>query len=891
MMKIRRLTLENFRKFRSPVRVAGFGDGLNVICEPNEFGKSTLLEAMRAALFERYAAKTEQVRSFRPWGDETAPAVELCFDLEGTSWTIAKRFLQSPRAVLTGPDGQTYTSDHAEERLQQLLGFEWAGNRSADAETRGVLGMLWIEQGDALRLAPPGRIARETIQSVLAGEVGAVTGGRRAAAVSAAIEGGYREYRTPGTGQPTGRLLEVQRQHQTAQARVAEAAETLRRFGETLDRLQAARLDLVRVEREQNAPQYSEEITALRRDLEIARTAESRWREARAVLGEAAGRREAIEQRAAERTSVKAEQGEARRSLTTARNAVEAFKEQFARAQAVEADLSTRLGDARKSMEAAQGEFSKARRVLAEAQEAVVFGRARGRLQRAEEIAARAGLLEAEVEGLHVSEKDLARLLTLETSEAHARTAIEMGAVALSIKLVREGDERVRIDGSAAKSGRMSVLRPVVVEVDGVGTLTVEPPAVGGAAVQVAHRRAKEDLEAALSALHVSTMSEARTIFERRRKLMADLEVERARLESTCPPDEELRIPAGLDALRGVFVGKPRPEAAGSDLDQLTSTLAEADLKLQRATADHESAREARDAAASSLRETELQQVKLVTAVEDAKARLDRAEAAYMAGISVTSDDGLAEDLVKAKETEARALAAVEEAQRAAQAFKPDELLRRLQHHDIRQRNLAEERTRLAGEVGRLEQLVLIEGEKGPAAEADEAKAQLANTQEDLEAATLEADALTLLRQVLSEAAREAARTYLEPVTRRMSPYLSRLLPDAALELSEAMSPSGVNRGGHVEPAQSLSRGTQEQLAVLTRIAFADLLIEKRKPVSLVLDDALVFSDDARLEVMTDIISDVAERMQVILMTCRKRAFLHLDAPRLAVEASAPISI
>ena len=48
-MKIRSLALENFRRFRAPVRIEGLTDGLNLISEPNETGKSTILEAMRAA--------------------------------------------------------------------------------------------------------------------------------------------------------------------------------------------------------------------------------------------------------------------------------------------------------------------------------------------------------------------------------------------------------------------------------------------------------------------------------------------------------------------------------------------------------------------------------------------------------------------------------------------------------------------------------------------------------------------------------------------------------------------------------------------------------------------------------------------------------------------------
>lgn len=72
-MKLRSLELENFRKFRKPITLDGFTDGLNTIIEPNEMGKSTLLEALRAAFFIRHSAKSELVRSYCPFGDDVAP--------------------------------------------------------------------------------------------------------------------------------------------------------------------------------------------------------------------------------------------------------------------------------------------------------------------------------------------------------------------------------------------------------------------------------------------------------------------------------------------------------------------------------------------------------------------------------------------------------------------------------------------------------------------------------------------------------------------------------------------------------------------------------------------------------------------------------------------------
>ena len=140
---------------------------------------------------------------------------------------------------------------------------------------------------------------------------------------------------------------------------------------------------------------------------------------------------------------------------------------------------------------------------------------------------------------------------------------------------------------------------------------------------------------------------------------------------------------------------------------------------------------------------------------------------------------------------------------------------------------------------------------------------------------------LSLLDRVIKDAQFEASRRYLAPITKRVAPYVTRLLPNASLAFNEDYTPELLIRGGREEAAEHLSKGTQEQLAVLTRLAFADLLIEKGKPASLVLDDALVFADDDRFEIMLEILTEAARRMQVIVLSCRTSAYRSLDANRL----------
>lgn len=102
---INRIAVEHFRRFRGPVAIEGIRPGLNVLIEPNETGKSTLMEALRAAFFVPYSTRAQQAQSYLPHGDQVGPSVKVDFTLDGEEWKVEKRFLRSPTIELVGPRG------------------------------------------------------------------------------------------------------------------------------------------------------------------------------------------------------------------------------------------------------------------------------------------------------------------------------------------------------------------------------------------------------------------------------------------------------------------------------------------------------------------------------------------------------------------------------------------------------------------------------------------------------------------------------------------------------------------------------------------------------------------------------------------------------------------
>ena len=146
-----------------------------------------------------------------------------------------------------------------------------------------------------------------------------------------------------------------------------------------------------------------------------------------------------------------------------------------------------------------------------------------------------------------------------------------------------------------------------------------------------------------------------------------------------------------------------------------------------------------------------------------------------------------------------------------------------------------------------------------------------------------EAALLTLLRDTLLGAEKEARARYRAPVMRRMTPYLQGLFPDVEVTLDDDLRVTSLTRRAQSELLAVLSDGTREQIAVLLRLAYADLLRERGKPAMLILDDALAYSDPDRRELMFDLLTKAADSMQILILTCRADAISRLGGNRVTL--------
>lgn len=881
-MRIRDVTIENFRKFRAPVRITNFSPGLNLVCEANETGKSTVLEAIRAAFFERHGAKSERIKSFRPHGDEVAPTVSVTFEVAGEVWVVTKQFLQHPSVTLVGPTTR-HSSDEAEEKLQSLLGFTRAGNRGADDDSRGALGLLWVEQGQSFVLNAPGQMARRTLEDVLAGEVGTVTGGRRTAAVVQAVDRALTEFLT-ATGKPARRLLESQQAASQFEQLAVEAQTEARQFEDMLTTLEAKRAELRRVVRDLADEEAVESANALRTDLGRARLAAERLHNAQLLFERAAGDRARaagnVEARRTERATLDA----ASLDLARAQAEAEDHGEAVAAARSADAAHALALEEARAALATAEAAREAAVRAQLAADRARALQVAFARLDRCKVLKDALQVQDEIVSAESVDAERLEELELLDRAVLQARSACEAGAAVIDVT-VEAGAPRIVVDGEDLQGNlRRAVAHPLSIVVEGVGRIDVTPPASGEAAA-LRLRSAEQDLAGMLAQVGHPDVAAARASARRHREAEAECASLDGRLKGEAPADLALGIEAGLPALSAALASIARPSADEADSAALRASAEAADSDLQAARGAEKTALGRRDASVEALQAAKLAEVRLVGVLDAAKGLRDRLIKEVAAAEAQSSDESLAYALQRAGSAEALANDALTAAQRAAEGLDPDVLTRRLDALDRRRQSLLDAQLELAQTLARLEEQAKTLGGAGPDTRARAAEEAASAARADAERLSEEAAVLLLLKTTIDSAQADAMRRYLTPITERIAPYLRRLLPTASLSFGEDLRPARLMRGGLEEAAEDLSKGTQEQIAVLTRLAFADLLLARGKPASLVLDDALVFADDDRFETMTEILTEAATRMQVIVLSCRTSAYRHVaGAARLILE-------
>lgn len=122
-MFIKSLELKNFKRFKE-LRLEFPGD-ITVIRGPNEQGKSTVVQALIAALFYDPAKSNEEIKSCKAWGCDKFYTTKLIFESGGEDYIVEKDF-ENKKIALKNQASDEIVDDYKEimKRFGQLGGYQ-----------------------------------------------------------------------------------------------------------------------------------------------------------------------------------------------------------------------------------------------------------------------------------------------------------------------------------------------------------------------------------------------------------------------------------------------------------------------------------------------------------------------------------------------------------------------------------------------------------------------------------------------------------------------------------------------------------------------------------------------------------------------------------------------
>jgi hypothetical protein len=871
-MHLTRLRVEQVRQFRQPFELSDIGAGLNIFSGPNEAGKSTLVRAIRAAFFERYRSKA--VDDLRPWGDSAAtPTITLDFTFDGQPHALVKTFLGSkPRCDLRIGNRALDGTD-AEDHLAQVFGYGFAGKGASKTEHWGIPGLLWVEQGTGQTLREAALFAREHLHDALQSRLG------QAAASTVAASGGDAVLATllaqrgellTATGKPRGELDEAQQRVATASAELSALKALVQTYQGDVDRLAELR--------RQHAQDAAEQPwAALQAPLQAARSSLQALEHSEQQLADARTRHAQLEQQVQLLLSqldgfVKQQQAADQREAAHRQAAQElpAADDALRLAAAQAEPARARSQAARAALLLARQEATRASLTQQTAAALEAQARHQQAIAQADEAQRRLTALRQQAQALPIDKPALERLRKLDRQWREA--VLQRQAVATRLQFELQDGARLTLSsaGQAAQllagQGQLLLVESGTLDLPGLGRLTLTPGGHEQGDLARQQAAAEDGLQAAMQQLGVADLAEAESRFSAQQEAQAQLKLAEQALS--------LSAPQGLDRLRQDLVDvQALAGAAQQALAKLPSAPVEVLLSPQAAEAAWEAAQTLEDAATAALN-------RATQARASAAERLATAEREWALARAPLADPGRlqrhadSQQQLLAVGSERDALAArVAQISAQIQAARPDiarqdiarfeqSIQQQQQAHQHRalQIQLLESALQLQGAQGLDEQL------EGKAGELDRAQRRHADLR-------LRAAALALLCSKL-EAKRQATLARLQaPLQAHMQRYLQLLFPDARLAVNEQLAPGQLTRrnaNGALEDGdfEALSFGAREQLGLISRFAYADLLREAGRPTLLILDDALVHSDSARLAQMKRVIFDAAQRHQLLLFTC-----------------------
>ena len=893
-MKLLSATVRNYRTHRETT--VKLDDNLVLIHGPNESGKSTLAEAIHCALFLKAKGNTNFHKAMESNHGGT-PEVELLFEAGGRVHELRKTFGSSGNTTLNSESQATLNGSAAEECLAGLLDVDGSvsgGGIETKMEKRW--GHLWVRQGtsDATPLE-----SIEESQSKLRDKLQASSG---QSILSSPIDNSVIEalqtweksnFTNTGKAKANSDLDIAEKALAAAKEAAENAQATLEELHQAAKNYEQAESDIAR--HKKNKDDAETELKTIDTKLKTVDTLREQSKEKTRL-------RETCENELKELTDADTEIREFESQLKALKTAAAPKQKEIKK---LRTESETKLGDyekARNAREVTSQSLSRLRSVD-DAWQAHYES-----LQKAKAISELKEQLN-QIEKLNASKKEISKQLAplkeftpdaIEQLEATERSAgeakLRLEAYALQIEVLK-ADESIVLDGQSLDKGQKEILsRTAELEIGSKTRIRLTPG--GGKDLEDARTACDEAaaaLSEALKEFGVDSVETARAKARHRANLSNDLEKLEEKLEEANADEKEDELAEAeiaqsqLQDRRDAALPKDESvefsdhlkdaEAASEGARQ---SLTEADQTYGKAELEETATRKAHENARDSLTQAEKAHEEESKAIQDLESKLDYAR--NKSGDTQTRSKAINKAQAKfdqSKEAEENIIKQLDE-------LGADEL-------EIKAKRLKEsvgkddEKLQYANYL-KIEACTKLRNSDNldPEREFKEAEAEADRLQKRFDQLKHQAEVCQHLLSRL-QAARQATTSALaKPLEDAVNPYLKLLFGGCAARLHwaedgsqlESLELDRTDKQEGLFSFESLSHGTQEQVALALRLAMAQLLAADHDGcLPLVLDDAFTHADKDRLEKVKSLLYQASQSgLQIILLSCHPENYSGLSA-------------
>lgn len=876
-MRFHEIEMHNVRGIDS-LAVRDIADrGVIVISGENESGKTTIADALEAALTVKWKSRAAEALSLYSHNTQDKPRIKVRMELDGYEFTLDKTFG-------TTKDAGTTITVHVPhpETLKDEAAEKWLEQRRDSADTENLWQVFVAEQGQAQKTLSLGGFTQVT------NALQTATGQRAETAAESgifdAVKQIFHEFYTKA-GKPKKALTDVEKALSEARRVRDEAAEKVREFdalneeANNNEENQKAQRELLPTAVAEVArwAEAAEELQKFRVAVDAARqkseSAQQRYdsavktqKDREALIGE-------LDKASASVQSVQQAASELEKSYLSEKNNIDkaqakrdaAVKEYRAARKAedtaaVEVQLAE-LRDTKQKLSARVEKIESLREKLAEHRAAIAKNPVED--SALEEVQKAAGILRTAMAVLQAASP---------VAKVTAKAAAELTVDGEKVTISPEGEAVTRY-----------ITSPVVFA---VGDIDIEvSPGTGAEKSQREVHRAEEKLRDLLENLGVDSPEEAQQSNTRRRQAALEAERLEVALAEASEDRDFLSVQEDLDSVTsGVDIaaeryqelsGEPAPEeisieSAKAKLEDLAKTRRQAEEKREQA-----------DGVLSVLTRRPAQEkyMEAVSNLESARS-VEKVRADALSGAREKASDAEVYATVENRKKELEnELASFAEAQAELSKRDAEDVADSLE--GARGRVERSEARLAALEKRRNEIRVHLDYFDSANEKLAAAEGAVERAQRQWASVSRRALAAKTLYETLLKARKESRAAIAAPLLKKLDEYGGNVFgPDTTFEMSESLEISSRSNAQGSFAVSDLSGGAQEQLDILLRLAVAGVM-EGGQGAPVIIDDALGYSDENRLRRMNNAIARAGRDMQVIVLTCDENRFDRVKDARL----------